>query len=123
MSCRAPSCPQVWENCRLYNPVGTAVRQMGDRLSETWEKKWYQAGIEARWEGLMRELTEEEVRPWILNVGGLLSWLSGWPCRFMITGVPRVNYLLLDRSKRRAWRKSHCTGPLGCLCLCCGAYM
>ena len=52
---------QVWENCRLYNPVGTQVRGMGDRLSETWEKKWYQSGIEARWEGLMRELKEEEV--------------------------------------------------------------
>lgn len=54
---------QVWENCRMYNPVGTAVRQMGDRLSETWEKKWYQSGVEPRWEGLMRELTEEEVPP------------------------------------------------------------
>ena len=52
---------QVWENCRMYNPVGTAVRQMGDRLSETWEKKWYQSSVEPRWEGLMRELTEEEV--------------------------------------------------------------
>lgn len=51
----------MWENCRLYNPVGHLVRQMGDRLSETWEKKWHQSGIEARWEGLMRELTEEEV--------------------------------------------------------------
>ena len=38
------------------------MRQMGDRLSDTWEKKWYQQGVEAKWEGLMRELKEEDVR-------------------------------------------------------------
>ena len=53
---------QVWANCRAYNPEGTIVRQMGDRLSDTWEKKWYQQGVEAKWEGLMRELKEEDVR-------------------------------------------------------------
>ena len=53
---------QVWTNCALYNPPNTPVRVMGDRLTETWEKKWYQSGIEARWKGLLRELTEEEVR-------------------------------------------------------------
>ena len=52
----------MWANCRAYNPEGTIVRQMGDRLSDTWEKKWYQQGVEAKWEGLMRELKEEDVR-------------------------------------------------------------
>ena len=59
--------PQVWANCRAYNPEGTIVRQMGDRLSDTWEKKWYQQGVEAKWEGLMRELKEEEVRAHVVT--------------------------------------------------------
>ena len=66
------SLPQVWANCRAYNPEGTIVRQMGDRLSDTWEKKWYQQGVEAKWEGLMRELKEEDVRAAAHLLGPLL---------------------------------------------------
>ena len=52
---------QVWTNCRLYNPEGHPVRQMGDRLSDAWEKKWHASQIEAKWEALMREEKEDEV--------------------------------------------------------------
>jgi len=37
------------------------VRQMGDRLSDAWEKKWHASQIEGKWEALMREEKEEEV--------------------------------------------------------------
>jgi Bromodomain len=51
----------VWQNCRTYNPVGTQVRQLGDRISDAWEKKWLQAEIEKKWEQLQEELLIEEV--------------------------------------------------------------
>ena len=53
----------MWTNCRLYNPPGHAVRMMGDRLSDAWEKKWHAGQIESKWEALIREEKEDEVRP------------------------------------------------------------
>lgn len=39
----------IWANCRTYNQVGSAVRTMGDKLSENWEKRWKQCGVEEKW--------------------------------------------------------------------------
>ncbi len=69
----------MWANCRAYNPEGTIVRQMGDRLSDTWEKKWYQQGVEAKWEGLMRELKEEDVRTLLLVLHPPIPIVSASP--------------------------------------------
>lgn len=37
------------------------MRQMGDRLSDAWEKKWHASGIEGKWEDIMREQKADEV--------------------------------------------------------------
>lgn len=53
----------VWENCRTYNLPGTPVRNMGDNMSDNWEKRWVQSGVEAKWdEELRRQRAEEMVR-------------------------------------------------------------
>lgn len=51
----------VWYNCRLYNQPGQAVRNMGDNLSEMWEKRWQQSGIEAKWEEELRRQKAEDM--------------------------------------------------------------
>lgn len=38
------------------------MRQMGDRLSDAWEKKWHASGIEGKWEDIVREQKADEVR-------------------------------------------------------------
>jgi len=54
----------MFANCRTYNKVGTPVRRMGDALSDLWEKKWAQQGIEAKWALEMeRQKDEQLVRP------------------------------------------------------------
>lgn len=45
----------VWHNCRTYNQLGTPVRQWGDQLSDDWEKKWAETGVEAKWDELMAQ--------------------------------------------------------------------
>ncbi len=45
----------VWSNCRTYNQLGTPVRQWGDQLSDDWEKKWAEMGVEAKWDELMAQ--------------------------------------------------------------------
>ncbi|KAK9820597.1 hypothetical protein WJX72_012140 [[Myrmecia] bisecta] len=52
---------QIWTNCRLYNQVGSAVRMMGETLSDNWEKKWVQAGLEAKWEAEMEQQRAEDM--------------------------------------------------------------
>jgi hypothetical protein len=46
---------QVWTNCRTYNQIGTPVRQWGDQLSDDWERKWTELGVEAKWDELMAQ--------------------------------------------------------------------
>ncbi|KAK9917967.1 hypothetical protein WJX75_000117 [Coccomyxa subellipsoidea] len=53
---------QIWENCRLYNPIGQPVRTNGDWMSEYWEKKWATSGIEQKWEEEMLRQRQEEMR-------------------------------------------------------------
>ena len=52
---------QVWENCRIYNPIGQPVRTNGDHLSEFWEKKWAQSQLEQKWEAEMLIQKQEEL--------------------------------------------------------------
>ena len=52
---------QIWENCRLYNPIGQPVRTNGDWMSEYWEKKWATSGIEQKWEEEMLRQRQEEM--------------------------------------------------------------
>lgn len=52
----------VWANCRIYNPVHVPVRNMGEAMSDAWEKRWTSSGIEAKWEEEMhRQNLEEQV--------------------------------------------------------------
>jgi hypothetical protein len=54
---------QIWENCRLYNPIGQPVRTNGDWMSEYWEKKWAASQLEQKWEEeTLRQRQEEMVR-------------------------------------------------------------
>eukprot|EP00951_Prasinocladus_malaysianus_P046938 scaffold648205_cov48-Prasinocladus_malaysianus.AAC.1 len=39
---------QIWENCRTYNRPGQDIRKMGDRLSDSFEKKWAASEIEKK---------------------------------------------------------------------------
>ena len=39
---------QVWLNCKTYNRPGQDVRKMGDRLSDSFEKKWAASDIESK---------------------------------------------------------------------------
>jgi hypothetical protein len=43
-----------FENCRLFNPQGHMVRNMGDSASNTFEKKWEQKRVEEEWEGELK---------------------------------------------------------------------
>jgi len=51
----------MFANCRTYNKVGTPVRRMGDALSDLWEKKWAQQGIEAKWALEMERQKDEQL--------------------------------------------------------------
>ncbi len=102
----------MWANCRAYNPEGTIVRQMGDRLSDTWEKKWYQQGVEAKWEGLMRELKEEDVRCAAIPAPSSL-WLLERPCRGSACALPDACHgvLGLQQTCRAMF---HCEARVSC---------
>eukprot|EP00884_Botryococcus_braunii_P008902 jgi/Botrbrau1/18012/Bobra.0062s0005.1 len=50
----------IFENCRVYNAPGHAVRKMGDSISEVWEKKWKTSGIAEKWEQELKRLDGEE---------------------------------------------------------------
>lgn len=51
----------VWSNCRTYNPPHVPVRNMGEAMSDAWEKKWTVSGIESKWdEELHRQGLEEQ---------------------------------------------------------------
>ena len=52
---------QIWENCRIYNPIGQPVRTNGDHLSDFWEKKWQQSQLEQKWEAEMLLQKQEEL--------------------------------------------------------------
>ena len=52
---------QIWENCRIYNPIGQPVRTNGDWMSEYWEKKWAASGLEAKWEEEMVRQRQEDL--------------------------------------------------------------
>lgn len=52
----------VFANCRNFNPPGQPVRNMGDQLSDFFEKKWAESGIEQKWEEEKRP-QEGEVKP------------------------------------------------------------
>ena len=52
----------VWSNCRTYNPPHVPVRNMGEAMSDAWEKRWTVSGIEGKWEEEMqRQGLEEQV--------------------------------------------------------------
>ena len=52
----------VWSNCRTYNPPHVPVRNMGEAMSDQWEKRWSTSMIETKWEEeLHRQNLEEQV--------------------------------------------------------------
>ena len=54
---------QIWENCKIYNPIGQPVRTNGDHLSDFWEKKWTQSQLEQKWDAeVILQKQEELVR-------------------------------------------------------------
>ena len=60
---------QIWENCRIYNPIGQPVRSNGDWMSDYWEKKWVAAQLEQKWEEeQLRQRQEEMVNLAILII-------------------------------------------------------
>lgn len=76
---------QIWENCRLYNPIGQPVRTNGDWMSEYWEKKWATSGIEQKWEEeMLRQRQEEMVRCKFVIVLHLrvYNYLENHLCKF-----------------------------------------
>ena len=50
----------VWANCRTYNPPTVPVRNMGEAMSDAWEKRWSTSGIEAKWDDEMHKQALEE---------------------------------------------------------------
>merc|ERR1712224_278165 len=38
----------IWDNCGIYNPVGTLVRLCGDTLSKCFERRWRKSKIEEK---------------------------------------------------------------------------
>lgn len=52
---------QIWLNCQLYNAPGQVVREMGDRVMETWEKRWEQSQLESKWEEELRRQKAEDM--------------------------------------------------------------
>jgi len=45
----------IWENCRRYNQIGTAVQVSGEKLSEYFEKRWQRTEIEEQFsEGIAK---------------------------------------------------------------------
>ena len=49
-----------WDNCRLYNPVGSDVRIWGDKMSDVFEKKWQMTNLEGKWLAEMNNLKDED---------------------------------------------------------------
>jgi hypothetical protein len=43
----------VWNNCRTYNQANSTVRVWGDQLSDDFERKWTESGLEAKWDDLV----------------------------------------------------------------------
>jgi hypothetical protein len=71
------------------------VRQMGDRLSDAWEKKWHASGIEGKWEDIVREQKADEVR----TVYKPLACVTVEGCR--------VAQLTLFHTVERRWSVAH----------------
>ena len=65
---------QIWENCRIYNPIGQPVRTNGDWMSEYWEKKWATSGLEQKWKEETKRQEKEE--------------LVSLTCRYALQAVP-----------------------------------
>ena len=66
--------PQVFDNCRLYNPAGTNVRTWGDDLSEAFERAWSSSGVEERWQLLQGQRYLQEVSIWMSCYCTLKIW-------------------------------------------------
>jgi hypothetical protein len=67
------------------------VRQMGDRLSDAWEKKWHASGIEGKWEDIVREQKADEVRavfsPWPAPLSAAVEWASSHCLKTVVAGA------------------------------------
>ena len=70
------------------------MRQMGDRLSDAWEKKWHASGIEGKWEDIVREQKADEVRAassfWPAPLCKAAEWASSHCLKTVVTGVHRL---------------------------------
>lgn len=114
---------QVWANCRAYNPEGHPVRQMGDRLSDAWEKKWHASGIEGKWEDIMREEKADEVpiESWLCIMTPLMLATVFMPCSvcLVLPGAkkhpPAAPELHLTRLTSTCRRKTVSHAPHRCL--------
>ena len=50
----------IFDNCQLYNPVGSDVRMMGDTLSDMFEKKWQNSNLEGKFAMELENQKNEE---------------------------------------------------------------
>mmetsp|Transcript_22157 Transcript_22157/g.46400 ORF Transcript_22157/g.46400 Transcript_22157/m.46400 type:complete len:473 (-) Transcript_22157:630-2048(-) len=50
----------IFDNCRLYNPVGSDVRIMGDALADLFEKKWQNSNLEGKFAMELEHQKREE---------------------------------------------------------------
>jgi hypothetical protein len=95
----------MFANCRTYNKVGTPVRRMGDALSDLWEKKWAQQGIEAKWALEMERQKDEQL---------VREWRGRWMCGEMgekersVRGAPAA---VARRAGVRCWRRASRSVP------------
>ena len=62
----------IFDNCRLYNPVGSDVRIMGDALADLFEKKWQNSNIEGKFamELEYQKKEEEDLKNFVPSRGG-----------------------------------------------------
>mmetsp|Transcript_15161 Transcript_15161/g.18282 ORF Transcript_15161/g.18282 Transcript_15161/m.18282 type:complete len:575 (-) Transcript_15161:418-2142(-) len=50
----------VFHNCRLYNPPGNPALEMGNTVSDDFEKRWESAKVELKWQEEMNKRAQEE---------------------------------------------------------------
>ena len=57
----------IFDNCKLYNPVGSDVRIMGDGLADAFEKKWQNSNLEGKFanELEMQKIEEEDLKNFV----------------------------------------------------------
>jgi len=70
----------IFDNCRLYNPVGSDVRIMGDALADLFEKKWQNSNIEGKFalELEQQKREEEDLKHWTPSAAGAGSVGGGF---------------------------------------------